>query len=388
MKKSYILGMMALAAVGLVSCQDDKDPKISTPTEFILNVPPMVDQTIELSDDNTVSFTVSQPNYGLTLAPTYGIEISLTENFTPLMEGVYTDSEGYKFPIPAYETIILESQIMGKLVVKGSNLASAMNRLRGIGNPDDYVAEDPRPVYVRATSIVGQAVSTAITSNVITLKHVKDYNAIVVDPYADCIYTPDDANDWNFENAMRIPHSFKEEEPNMYKGFMVIQGEFKFTKQAEWTTPGNYGASKDFALDEATGEWTGTLIENSQDNFKGPDAGLYWAEITITDAEAIDGGEVGTVKLVPITEIGIVGDAMGWENDILMTPEDGFTTWKAENVDLGGGSWKFRMNKGWTYNLGGESLDELTQDGPNIPNGGTHTVILNLSELPYSAKLQ
>ena len=391
MKTSYILGLAAIAAVGLVSCQDDQDPKISTPTEFKLNVPPMADQTIELSADNTVSFTVSQPNYGLTLAPTYGIEVSLTENFTPLMEGVYTDGEGVEFPIPAYEVVALESQIKGRLVVKGSNLASAINRLRGIGNPADYVEEDPRPVYVRATSIVGQAVSTAIASNIITLKYVKDYNAIVVDPYADCIYTPGGANGWNFDDAMRIPHSFKEDEPNMYKGYMVIQGDFKFTKQPAWPeegVPGNYGADADFAFDEASGTWTGTLIENSQDNFKGPEAGLYYAEITITDANAIKGGVVGTVPLTQIKTIGIIGGFNDWGGDVEMTPEEGFTTWKADNVDLGDGGWKFRMNGEWTFNLGGDSLDELTQDGNNIPDGGVHNVILDFSTLPYSAKLK
>ncbi len=388
MKTSYILGLAALAAVGLVSCQDDQDPKISTPTEFKLNVPPMADQTIELSADNTVSFTVSQPNYGLTLAPTYGIEVSLTENFTPLIDGVYTDSEGVEFPIPAYETVALESQIKGRLVVKGSNLASAINRLRGIGNPEDYVPEDPRPVYVRATSIVGQAVSTAIASNVITLKYVKDYNAIVVDPYADCIYTPGGANDWDFTKTMRIPHSMKDDEPNMYKGFMAIQGEFKFTKNTAWSSPGNYGADSDFKVDEATGVWTGTLVENSQDNFKGPEGGLYYAEITITDPAAIDGGVVGTVKLTPIKSVGIIGAFNGWGGDVEMTPEDGFSSWKAENVDLGDGSWKFRMNNDWAINLGGDTLDELTFDGSNIPDGGVHTVILDLSTLPYSAKLK
>ncbi|MDE6379087.1 MAG: hypothetical protein K2L11_01335, partial [Muribaculaceae bacterium] len=96
----------------------------------------------------------------------------------------------------------------------------------------------------------------------------------------------------------------------------------------------------------------------------------------------------GTVKLTPIKSIGIIGDFNGWGGDVEMTPEPGFSVWKAENVDLGGGSWKFRMNNDWALNLGGDSLDNLTQDGPNIPDGGVHTVIIDFNTLPYSARLE
>ncbi len=382
MKKSYIIGMAALAVAGLASCQDDQDPKISTATEFVLNTPPLAEQTMILSPEGTATFTVSQPNYGLTLAPTYGIQVSLKEDFTAVEQGTYVNADGDEVQIPAYVNIPLESQIKAVLVVKESNLAAAICSMRGIGNADDFTEEDPRPLYVRATSIVGNQPSTAITSNVITLKYVKEYCALESNAFSDVLYTPGNANGWNFDNAMRIPAA----EENVYKGYMVVDGDFKFTHGASWNNPGNYGCGENFTQND-NGVWTGELVENAG-NFSGVESGLYWAEVTITNTNTANDEVAGSVKLTPIKSIGIIGDFNGWGGDVEMTPEPGFSVWKADNVDLGGGSWKFRMNNDWTLNLGGNTLDNLTQDGPNIPNGGVHTVIIDFNTLPYSARLE
>lgn len=382
MKKSYILGLAALAVVGLASCEDDQDPKISTATEFTLNVPPLANQTLYLSPEGTYKFSVSQPNYGLTLAPTYGLEVSLNQDFTPIINGSYTNPAGDEVTIPGYVHIPLESQIGAMLEVKQSNLAAAICAMRGIGNADDYTDEAPRPLYVRATSIVGNHPSTFIASNVIELKYVKEYCALDANTVVDALYTPGNANGWDFDKAMQLPAT----EENVYKGYMVIDGKFKFTHGPSWDTPGNYGCGEDFAQGE-DGSWSGSLIENAGD-FNGPEAGLYWAEVTITNPNSQQDEEAGTFKLTPITKVGIVGAFNGWGNDVFMTPETGFAVWKAENVDLGDGSWKFRMNEDWALNLGGKTLKDLTQDGDNIPDGGVHTVILDLSKLPYSARLE
>lgn len=211
---------------------------------------------------------------------------------------------------------------------------------------------------------------------------MKEYCSLESNVTVDALYTPGSANGWSFDKAMQIPAS----EENVYKGYMVIDGDFKFTHGASWDTPGNYGCGEGFAQDDK-GVWTGELVENAG-NFSGPEAGLYWAEVTITNTNTQADDVAGNVKLTPITKIGIVGNFNGWGDDVWMTPESGFTVWKAENVDLGDGGWKFRMNGEWALNLGGDPMTTLTQDGPNIPNGGTHTVILDLSTLPYSARLE
>lgn len=384
MKKSYILGLAAIAAFGLASCQDDQDPKISTATEFVLNTPPLAEQTLDLTPEGTYTFSVSQPNYGLTLAPTYGLQVSLKEDFTPLKQGNYVNPDGEQVEIPAYVTIPLESQLGAVLEVKQSNLASAICAMRGIGSDVDYTDEPARPLYVRATSIVNNQPSTAITSNVVALKYVKGYCAFEATVPTDVLYNPGNANGWDFGACMQIAAT----EPNKYQGYIAVDGGFKFTHQPSWTNPGNYGAGKDenLVLDGATGKWTGRLVENGGD-FKDIPAGLYMVNITLTNTAAKNDEEVGTVELTPINSIGIIGDFNGWGGDVAMTPEPGFTVWKAENVDLGAGSWKFRMNGSWDYNLGG-TLRNLTQGGGNISDGGVHTVVLDLSKLPYSARFE
>lgn len=382
MKKSYIIGLATLAVFGMTACQDDSDPKISTATEFVLNTPPLAEQTLILSPEGTYTFTVSQPNYGLTLAPTYGIEVSLKEDFTPISNGTYINIAGDEVAIPGSVVIPLESQIKAELVVKQSNLAAAICAMRGIGNADDFTEEAPRQLFVRANSIVANHPSTAIASNVVVLKYVKEYCALESNEVVDALYTPGNANGWNFDAAIQIPAT----EDNVYKGYMVIDGDFKFTHGPSWDTPGNYGAAEGFAKNE-NGVWTGELLENGG-NFSGPEPGLYWAEVTITNPATQKEEIAGTVKLTPITQIGIIGNFNGWDGDVLMTPEPGFAVWKAENVDLGDGGWKFRMNGDWALNLGGDPMTNLTQDGPNIPDGGVHTVIIDFSKLPYSARFE
>lgn len=386
MNKCYILGIAALAVAGLASCNPDSDPKIKTATEFKLNTPPMAEQTWVLTPEGTVRFAVSQPDYGLTLAPTYGIEVSLKEDFTPLAEGTYVNPDGEEVAIPAFVSVPLESQIRGILIAKESNLAAAICSMRGIGNADDFTEEEPRALYVRATSIVGGHPDTAITSNVVKLSYVKEYCALESNAYSDVLYTPGGANGWSFDSAMRIPLDPKGD-GTVYKGFMAVNGDFKFTHGAAWGTPGNYGRGEaDFSADD-NGVWTGELSENGG-NFNGPEAGLYFVTVTLTNPNTAEGEVAGSFTMEPIKTIGIIGNFNGWGGDIEMTPEPGFSVWKAENVDLGDGGWKFRMNSDWKYNLGGETLGDLSQDGANIPDGGTHTVILDLNTLPYSARLQ
>ena len=62
-------------------------------------------------------------------------------------------------------------------------------------------------------------------------------------------------------------------------------------------------------------------------------------------------------------------------------------TWTG-TIAMTAGEYKFRFNNGWDINLGG-SLDKLQFDGSNITidEAGTYDVILDLSNLPYTATL-
>jgi len=385
MKHIKYLALGALALFGMTACQDDKDPVISTATEFVLNTPSLADETVILSPDGISTFSVSQPNYGLTLAPVYGLEVSLKEDFTPVKEGNYVNPDGEEVAIPGFVVIPVESQIHAVLKVKQSNLAAAICALRGIGNADDYIDIDPAPLYVRANSMVANQPSTYIVSNVVALKYVKGYCSIESSGPTDVLYTPGNINGWSFDACMLIPASAE----NKYEGYLGVDGGFKFTHNPSWDSPGNYGAGQFEQL--ADGSWEGELVENAGD-FTGLEAGLYYVIANITNPGAAKDEVVGDVKLIPIKKVGIVGDAMGWDNDVEMTPMNGFSSWKAEGVDLGDGVWKFRMNGSWDYNLGGidgsDNMLNLVQNGGNLKGAGTQTVILDLSKLPYSTRFE
>ena len=67
MKHIKFAALAALAVLGMTACQDDTDPKISTATEFELNTPPMVNETLVLSPEGTYTFTVSGRSLAATL---------------------------------------------------------------------------------------------------------------------------------------------------------------------------------------------------------------------------------------------------------------------------------------------------------------------------------
>lgn len=86
MKKIYnnlLLAMVALLPL-LTSCKDDRDsnPTVRSATEFKINASPLAEQYIQLSADNTVNLTWSQPNYGFNALATYQVQVGLVDNGT------------------------------------------------------------------------------------------------------------------------------------------------------------------------------------------------------------------------------------------------------------------------------------------------------------------
>ena len=80
--KKIALYMAAVGAVlGMASCSQDRDPVLQTPTEFVLNVPAMQNQYIELQEGDVLELVCSQPNYGYSAVANYSAEVSLTEDF-------------------------------------------------------------------------------------------------------------------------------------------------------------------------------------------------------------------------------------------------------------------------------------------------------------------
>lgn len=165
MKKIAIfMACAALMGATFTSCKQDTLPRIQTPTEFVLNTPPMAEQTYLLSPQDGIDLSVSQANYGMGLIATYTAEISLKEDFKD------------------YRTLP-ESYTSARFTVPGESLSLALCDLLGYVDEASY-SDAAVPVYVRVVSSIpnwnnaeGEPLGN-ITSNVIELKSVVPYFAV------------------------------------------------------------------------------------------------------------------------------------------------------------------------------------------------------------------
>lgn len=368
MNKYIAFGLMAFATVAFTSCQDDDSPKIQKPTEFVLNTPPFANQLYELTPNGVIEFTCSQPNYGLSLAPTYGIEISLLSDFG---EGTRADEED---AVPLVYSILPTDPYSAVISIAESDVAAGMCALRGIKEESEYVDEGPRTLYVRATANINNQEVTKIHSNVITLPQVQGYSAFVSDAL-NVVYVPGNANGWNHAECQQLLAN--PDNPDIYQGFLFINGEFKFTPEANWNS--EWGGKKD---DDGEVIPNGELVTSGGGNLPLPEqgVGLYYV---VLDTKALK------YTTTYIEDVYVVGSYNDWNVDtaVAMEHSDDFQTWTYAG-DLNGDEFKFIFNRGWTYNLGGQ-LEKLVENGGNLTvPAGTTMITLDLHKLPYKAKAQ
>lgn len=186
------------------------------------------------------------------------------------------------------------------------------------------------------------------------------------------LYTPGPANGWGFANNMLLYNTGNYVD---YQGFVYVEGEFKFTAQADWS-PLNWGIPK--VADPVKGQ-----LAPDGDNVKVDQNGLYWIKTNMT---------LLTYDMTLINSVSLVGGFNGWGNteDIQLTPSADYKQWTGTLELAAASEWKFRMNNNWDINLGGREgspvyEEDLVQNGKNLNSAaGTYTVTLDLSKLPYS----
>lgn len=104
MKNKYIIGALLVGIISLfVSCSDDNDsnPTLIQPKEFVLNTPTYANATIDLERSTGLELTWSQPKYTADNAPinaTYEVQVSPTNSFTVSTDEAAADESGEKVP--------------------------------------------------------------------------------------------------------------------------------------------------------------------------------------------------------------------------------------------------------------------------------------------------
>lgn len=100
MKNKLLLGAMLISAAGIfMACSDDNDsnPTLVQPKEFVLNTPAYVNETVDLEKTEALQLTWSQPKFTADNAPinaTYEIQVSPTNSFTISTSEADADEEG------------------------------------------------------------------------------------------------------------------------------------------------------------------------------------------------------------------------------------------------------------------------------------------------------
>ncbi len=163
-------------------------------------------------------------------------------------------------------------------------------------------------------------------------------------------------NDWSHD-TQRILYGANYD--GKYKGWYYLSQEFKFKPNAD-----NWDDDLDYVSD-------GVLTVDGSSNIPAPTAGVYQIDL---DAKAY------TYSLTPISTITIIGDFNSWSDDgeVELTYDTTTATWKGTATGLSGG-YKFRANKSWDINWGGDATN-LTLDGANLQaESGDYDFELSLS---------
>ena len=189
--------LMALVATLFPACDSDRDdnptlgPNHNAST-FVVNEPALADQYIQLSPENTVNLTWTQPDYGVNTVVNYKVQVGLMEN------GSVKWADGY------LDTGFTSCNVN----VSGEEIAKAICKLDGFATEDDYVDKGFREVAMRVAASIKTTSSnvvegTEILSNIVTFKHMAAYNAIKSPGF---IYIVGNCTDWQTPNAGNTEH--------------------------------------------------------------------------------------------------------------------------------------------------------------------------------------
>lgn len=178
MKKIALYIATVCALVGMASCSQDRDPVYHQPTNFVLNVPAMADQLIELQDGNILELTCSQPDYGFAAAAVYSAQMSLTEDFTESYDLTPMSDGSAKMQIPQ------------------GDIATGYCELKGIKSEEDFQTLYPNgfsvtPIYFRAVCQIAGIENSRIESNVVAYNQILPFFNVAVPGYIYLVGAPE-----------------------------------------------------------------------------------------------------------------------------------------------------------------------------------------------------
>ncbi|MBQ8656102.1 MAG: SusE domain-containing protein [Prevotella sp.] len=175
MKKIFSFALMLLGmATALTSCSDDRDsnPTIGQPTQFVVNPSPLAGQYIQLSADNKVNLTWSQPDFGYNAQATYQIQVGVSNggNIT------WNEKDGA-------DKYLESTFTQCNADINGEEIAEAICEIDGVEDEEHYVDLGFREIAFRVKASIldskgNDVPGTVIVSAPVTFEHMAAYCAI------------------------------------------------------------------------------------------------------------------------------------------------------------------------------------------------------------------
>lgn len=173
-KNMFTVLAATIALLGITSCSDDNksNPVLNDgvkPTTFVLNTPSMSEMYIELSPENTVTLSWSQPNYGFAALATYSIQVGVVK--------------GEDDNITWCESLLQTKFTTCRADVNGEEIAMAINEANGFKSEDEYRDLGVQRIAMRVHSAIldgeGNDIEvTKIVSNTVIFAMMKSFKAI------------------------------------------------------------------------------------------------------------------------------------------------------------------------------------------------------------------
>lgn len=142
----------------MASCEkdDDDNPTLQEPTEFVLNTPAIAlgGNTYDLSHANTFHLTCSQPNYGFPVSTVYNVQVSFDKDFS------------------SYDSLATTFQT-ASMDVKASELNDKIVEMYQDANHGEDPSGKQLSVYLRLRAHIFNSDKGAIYSNIVSVPKVE-----------------------------------------------------------------------------------------------------------------------------------------------------------------------------------------------------------------------
>lgn len=172
MKNLYKLFTLTVGILALSACESDRDsnPILNEPETFVLNVPAFAANNVyDLKNSKSLEISCTQPDYGIPMATTYSVQVSLEDQFV--------DATTREAGTAANYTTLGTTYTSANMQVSALEFALALGDLWS-AKSDENFPTTPIPVYVRLKAEITNSGRGIAYSNIIELPKVLGYKAV------------------------------------------------------------------------------------------------------------------------------------------------------------------------------------------------------------------